>query len=351
MELREYGLSQIVGSSLVIYEAMVDEFRRLLRRELKQAQSPAEILVLARRAIEAFEPLLAQTITDAEVAAWILAASGVTEDIPLEIADQLSGRWPWELAGVEQPKRLPSRRASPRRVVSGILLQEPDPEPIIRFPALDASRADLLERQIVTRLQFDLMAAESKARAFTVAHVATTEALTTVRDAVIEAIQEGGTLRDFRHAAQAVIAESSLSRPHVETVFRVNVQAGYAIGQMAITENPVLRPVFPYARYDAIHDGRVRPDHLALETHGLDGTNIYRSDDPIWRIITPPWNFNCRCAKTFLTIRQAAQKGVQEAILWLETGNPPVSPQYVEMIAPPASGFTGPGVRLVSLAA
>jgi uncharacterized protein with gpF-like domain len=43
--------------------------------------------------------------------------------------------------------------------------------------------------------------------------------------------------------------------------------------------------------YYATHDARVRDDHLAMETLGLDGTNIYRADDPIWREYLPPWDF------------------------------------------------------------
>jgi hypothetical protein len=86
---------------------------------------------------------------------------------------------------------------------------------------------------------------------------------------------------------------------------------------------------FPYLLYTAVHDARVRPEHLQLERLGLDGTAVYRRDDPIWSLFLPPWAWNCRCHVIPVDVETAAEAGVGEARRWLRTGVPPAVPQYV----------------------
>lgn len=85
---------------------------------------------------------------------------------------------------------------------------------------------------------------------------------------------------------------------------------------------------FPYALYTAIPDDKADANHVALATLGLDGTGVYRADDPMWYHFTPPWRFACRCKKTMLTLQEAAELGVREAQTWLETETPPENPEY-----------------------
>jgi hypothetical protein len=86
--------------------------------------------------------------------------------------------------------------------------------------------------------------------------------------------------------------------------------------------------VFPYQAYEPIHDGRVRDEHAELEKLGLNGTNVYRRDDPMWNYFTPPWGYNCRCGVNLLTVDAAARAGVAEAKLWQSTGRPPEVPEH-----------------------
>src|SRR5262249_21071406 len=98
--------------------------------------------------------------------------------------------------------------------------------------------------------------------------------------------------------------------------------------------------------YSAVHDSRARPEHRHLERLGLDGTAVYRRDDPVILQFWPPWDYNCRCAVVPLTVADAAARGVKEAQEWLRTGQPPAAPAFVAPppFSPPA-GFAGP-VRL-----
>ena len=62
-------------------------------------------------------------------------------------------------------------------------------------------------------------------------------------------------------------------------------------GHDELADDPVVAEIFPYQSIDPIDDGRTRKNHLALKKLGLNGTNVYRRDDPFWDIFLPPWGF------------------------------------------------------------
>jgi SPP1 gp7 family putative phage head morphogenesis protein len=141
--------------------------------------------------------------------------------------------------------------------------------------------------------------------------------------------------------ADDALGKSALSKSHLETVYRTNLMLGYGTGQKWAVQQRLLKTEFPYLDYSATHDGRTRPEHLAMESHGIGGTSIYRVDDPVIQTFWPGcWDYNCRCVGTFLTLRQAAKRGIEEARLWLETGKPPEQPAFVAWPAfSPPPGF------------
>lgn len=86
--------------------------------------------------------------------------------------------------------------------------------------------------------------------------------------------------------------------------------------------------MFPYVQWFATRDTRTSLYHWALEFCGLDGTNFFRADDPVFR--NAP-EIECRCLIVPCSEFDAAQAGVKEAILWEKTGNPPKKPQFVKL--------------------
>lgn len=92
---------------------------------------------------------------------------------------------------------------------------------------------------------------------------------------------------------------------------------GSTSGQERILRQPLLAGLYPYRAIYPTHDDRVRHTHLALEAEGLNSTNIYNADDPIWRFIIPPMYYNCRCGWDAVDIRTAADRGIQEARNWV----------------------------------
>jgi hypothetical protein len=197
----------------------------------------------------------------------------------------------------------------------------------------------LAEKNVLTRQEYDALDAQARSKAIMVAGIDSKAVLTKIRDAMAEAVGKGGDYKTFRTKVLAAVdSGTTLSESHLERMFRTNVQSAFSDGQMAVLQNPVVRGGFPYVAYEAIHDDRTRHDHLHVERSGIGGTNVYRTDDPVFRVFRPPWDWNCRCSWNPITTRQAAEAGIKEAQDWLETGQEPTEPAYVAMppFAPPA---------------
>ncbi len=205
----------------------------------------------------------------------------------------------------------------------------------------------LKTRVPVSPAEYHRLDDDAKRVAFTVARVQTADAAEAVRDAVHADVRDGGSLKEFRGRVAEALEGSTLGESHVETLYRTHVGRAYSSGAVAVLESPAVRSAFPYRRYSATHDSRVRPDHLALETLGLNGTAVYRADDPIWDLYYPPWAWQCRCVVIPYSIADAARAGVREAVEWERTGVPPARPEYVRPPGfPLPKGWTPVGRRL-----
>ena len=189
----------------------------------------------------------------------------------------------------------------------------------VEFPAAKASARSLVSKKVYTPKEFKALNNASRARAFTAAGEITDEARTRLRDRLGEMAEQGADRKAFVAEMDAL----PLSEPHLEQIFRNNIRTAFSEGQEEVLDQPGVGEAFVYRRYDAIRDDRVRPEHLALETSGIQGTNIYHKDDPVWKAFRPPWDFNCRCDWTAISIRQAAAKGIKSAQESVKTGKPP----------------------------
>lgn len=202
----------------------------------------------------------------------------------------------------------------------------------VHFPVIEEAVKQLSEKNVLTRDKFDALDAASRAKAFTVAKVSADETLAKIRDSLADNIREGVDYEAWRKKVLADVDKGTfLSDAHQENVFRTVVQTQFSDGQETVLSHPLVRSGFPYRARHAIHDDRVRETHLALEKLGIQGTNIYRADDPVWQLFRAPWDYNDRCNDTALTVRQAAEAGIKEAQQWLETGVEPSPPAHVPM--------------------
>jgi SPP1 gp7 family putative phage head morphogenesis protein len=168
---------------------------------------------------------------------------------------------------------------------------------------------------------WEAMAAEAHARAFTVAKVMRMDVLEAIRGEVDRAIAKGTTFKQFRDGleprlkalgfwGQQVVERPdgsgqmvNVTAPHrLETIFRTNVQSAYMAGRhRAFMDNVDDRP---YWQYLTAGDDKVRPAHAAL------ANRVFRYDDPIWRSCWPPNGYRCRCRVRALSARDLKAKGL-----------------------------------------
>ena len=198
----------------------------------------------------------------------------------------------------------------------------------VRFWILEEAAKRLASRSILTRSQWDALEKTARERAFFVTAPISSDVIGSIRDVMLEDLQDGTSYQGFRKKIEERLEKSPIGYGQLETVYRTNMQAAFRDGRETLLRNPIVDSAFPYQAYVAIHDARARHDHLRLEKLGLNGTNVFRRDDPVWDYFTPPWDYNCRCGVNVLTIEDAARAGVEEARNWLRDGQPPLNPQH-----------------------
>jgi SPP1 gp7 family putative phage head morphogenesis protein len=310
---------------------------RLLALTRRRDLSAGDFLARAARLIESHTPMLEQTLRDALLSAYLRAARGVVRIIPAGEMQRVSGPPGWE----PPPPDVPDDVGGPG---------PNEPEPIIRFPMIEAAVADLANRRLVDRAEFDALDQDARRAAFTVARLQEVGTIGAIRDAVVEDVQEGGSRETFRQRVRESLGASPISKHHLENVYRTNVAQAYSAGQRDIIQHPVVMRGVPYVRWISVHDRRVRTDHLAMETAGIEGTSIFRLDDPILQRIWPPASYQCRCHLIMMDLRSAARY-ITEARQWLETGQPPAIPTWIESVPiqiPPGWVSAGGGIRAVA---
>lgn len=148
---------------------------------------------------------------------------------------------------------------------------------------------------------YGVLQEQARARAFTVSGLTAINQIQDALDGLTKVLKDGVTFDEWRKTIVQDPQMLALGKARLETIFRTNIQTNYSIGRtQQQRENVANRP---FLMYDAINDARTRPNHMALDNF------IAPATDPIWRKITPPNGFNCRCAVISLTEAQARKRG------------------------------------------
>ena len=281
-------VDSILKVGLVAGQTFVDELRgRLLSQVgLLNAGVPIETVIRAAREIMSeTAPLIASLASDIQIAGWVAGLDETARSLPKNVQRAIA-----ELddpLGLKAPKLyLPSDPVPPSEVKFS---------PVVEFPWMDEAINRLIHRNVMTRDEFDEASDDLKSQAFTIANIDSEETIGTIRDLLAEHMADRdakNTPREFYNRVVDKLGSSPIGMPHLETVFRTNTTMAYSASREAMHSSPVVQAVFPYAAYWSIRDGRARQNHRALEKLGLNGTNVYRADDPMWKLFTPPWDFN-----------------------------------------------------------
>lgn len=308
-------MDMVVGTSLLgatgLAEAFVDQIAQ--NATSVEFTSQSDVLNAIRQGIKTFEPLLAEHLSDAVLAGWITGYDNVAAQFPLWLQKEFSDS---------------IRRRPPNDPPEFSFFGMFDREPQLRLINVENAAKRLMEKGILTRPEFDAAEEQAQRQAFTIAGGLGADTIDRVRFQLNQELVKGPSLKGFENRIIEMLDTSPIGAGHLENVYRTNLQAAFRDGRETLRSNPVVSATFPYQAYIATHDARTRHEHRKLETLGLNGTNIYRSDDPFWDYFTPPWDYNCRCGVQLLTLEQAAARGVKEAQEWLRTGRAPVNPEY-----------------------
>lgn len=242
---------------------------------------------------------LGDTLVDATLAGQITGTAEAAGSFS-RAADSLFG-------GVFVPPSDPSLTAR--------LLDDP---PTVRFPTIEKAVKTLKDAPVFAGNDFRETAEAVRSGSFAITGDLTDETLRSVRQLLADDIASGADTATFIKDLDEAFTEGvGLSEGRMRMVFRTNVGQAVSNSNEQALESPFVQDSFPYRRYNATNDLRVRPEHLALETtHGLNGTQIYWKDDPVWDEFRPPFSWNCRCSWSPVTVLQAKERGVREAIEW-----------------------------------
>lgn len=178
--------------------------------------------------------------------------------------------------------------------------------------APDRARDYFARKGLRTTWSYADMLGQEHDRAFTVAKLMDVDLLGQVRDSLQVALANGVTFRDWSATITPILQQAGwwgdeggvqLGSPwRLETIFRTNMQAAYAVGQWdQITSQA---DIAPFLLYDAVDDHRTRPLHRKW-----DGT-VLPVDHPWWRVHMPPNGFSCRCGVIQLDADQLADMGL-----------------------------------------
>lgn len=163
----------------------------------------------------------------------------------------------------------------------------------------------------LVREEFDRLTKWAKLRGATIAAVTKADVITDVFAAMRKAQSEGLPFSGFVAEFPDIMERhgwGGLTPWHAETVFRTNNQMAYGVGR--IEQQRAVKDWFPFWAYHALHDSRVRIEHLAL-----DGT-VLPTGDQFWADHYPPWDYNCRCYVEVLTAEEADEIGIDPVSLF-----------------------------------
>jgi len=152
--------------------------------------------------------------------------------------------------------------------------------------------------------------------------------------AVLEAMETGGTIADFRRDYDRIVEEHGWSYKgdagwHSQLIYRMHTSRAYSAGRWEQAQRlEAARPGTYFGRLLSVGDHRVRHTHALM--HGI----IRPISDPYWLTHWPPNGFNCRCYVQVVTATMLKRFG------WVVT--PDSAPA---MGVPPDEGYwRGPDV-------
>jgi hypothetical protein len=372
--------------------AISSEIRRKalasLRNLMRDNPNPKTLITRffreTREILRRYEPVLARTITDSQLAGYLKGGVSVIDALPKRPTEPFA-RYLVELAN--EPPRVP-----PLALYAGA----DEPRSPVRFPVIEEAARVLQERRVMTAAEFYDAARDAKLRGFTVSRIANLDAIEKIQQHLVEAVADGDALRTFRGKVEDSLDGSGLSPARLEGVFRVGIMSSYSRGLKNVLAQPLVGGdygAFPFRKRRNVADSRqtplcrifshsglplasgttkrwavtpegyedtplilrgrefwtgqpippkwipdLSPDERAIFATG--GSEYFWAGDPVWQLVAPPSHWNCRCCPAPITLAGAARAGVAIAHRWLATG---IRPSEQELCVPIPEAELPPG--------
>jgi SPP1 gp7 family putative phage head morphogenesis protein len=164
-------------------------------------------------------------------------------------------------------------------------------------------------------------------RAFTVARSASYDVVQDIRDALVDALENGKTLQQFTDELRPVLQAKGwwgkaidpstgeivktyegTSKPvqlgsprRLKLIYEQNIQTAYMAGRYRSMKAGTA--THPFWQYVAVLDTRTRPSHRAMNG------KVFRHDDDAWTVAFPPNGWRCRCRARPMTAAALQREG------------------------------------------
>lgn len=138
----------------------------------------------------------------------------------------------------------------------------------------------------MTDAEWSALAEEVRIRAFTVANVASMDALLEIWNQLDRRLSEGVPYEEFQQNILSIFEDRGWIGPEpyrYGNIFDTNIQTAYGVGRH--TQHMDMADLYPYGEYIDVGDDRVRHHHRRLR-----GT-IALMTSHFWQIHYPPWEF------------------------------------------------------------
>ena len=277
---------RVTGVAVAMAAGASSEFRRDLTNRLEtlwrvHQNNPTFFLLLASREISDLTKVSALAIrrlllTGAN-AAWITGAAMTLDGVPQEarrVIDNLADP------------------ISPAEVYRAFGNESGEPDELTRFPRIRTA-ASLIAETPVSETAWGAAASNNDYRVRFTVEGLEQDAATTVRDKLADVVESGPSLRKFKEEVSEAIDTSALGPGTLERVYRTNLQRAFRESSEAMVSAPGVADIFRYVIRTPIRDSRLTTLCAELSRSGIQGTGIFRIDDPTWKATAIPSHFNC----------------------------------------------------------
>lgn len=152
-------------------------------------------------------------------------------------------------------------------------------------------------QNLVPTSRWDDLRGNAHDRAFVVAGAMKADLLHDLAKAVSTAIENGGTIEQFRKDFDAVVERTGWAYKgernwRTRVIYRTNMSTSYAAGRLSQLRDPELQKVAPFWMYRHGGSADPRPQHLKWDRLTLP------ADHSFWATHYPPNGWGCSCYVT-----------------------------------------------------